>query len=269
MKNNFIKTFFAALSLVTAQVFAQQKVTGSIKDEEHVNMSAVSVLNITKNISAVSDVSGNFTIEADENDELRFVKESYYRTDKIIKKESFTNPMNVMLLRAETLIPEVKIEYRPTGNLEKDNQHLNDSKKVAKLKSSMEEYMKSPISEPIAKNEIPKTFQGHDFNAGQVNVINVIDEAVRLIKKASAPKITAPTFGETQDFLKRVKSEIDLSFLKRYGMNEEGIDHFLYYAERVNHLSKRFRKTFKPSEIEYELKTAFVEYSKLNKLSGE
>lgn len=66
-----------------------------------------------------------------------------------------------------------------------------------------------------------------------------------------------------------MKKEIDLTFLTKYGMNEEGIDHFLYYAERVNHLSKRFRKTFKPLEIEYELKTAFVEYSKLNKLSGE
>lgn len=269
MKYNFTKTLIIVFSLITAQVFAQQKVSGRITDEQQANMNAVSVLNITKNVRAVSDISGNFTIEADENDELRFVKETYYRTDKIIKKESFTNPMNVILLRAETLIPEVKIEYRPTGNLEKDNQHMNDSKRVAKLKSSMEEYMKSPMSEPIAKNEIPKTFQGHDFNAGQVNVINVIGEAVRLIKKASAPKITAPTFVETQDFLKRVKNEIDLSFLKRYGMNEEGIDHFLYYAERVNHLSKRFRKTFKPMEIEYELRGAFTEYSKLNKLSGD
>lgn len=269
MKTIFTKSLMLLLFFAVSQVFGQQKVSGRITDEQQMNMSTVSVLNITKNIRTVSDVSGNFTIEADENDELRFVKESYYRTDKIIKKESFTNAMNVMLLRAETLIPEVKIEYKPTGNLEKDNQHMNDSKKVAKLKSSMEEYIKAPMSEPLPKSEIPKTFQGHDFNAGHVNLFKVAEEAVRLIKKASAPKITAPTFRETQDFLKRIKNEIDLSFLKQYSMNEEGIDHFLYYAESANHLSKRFRKTFKPTEIEYELRGAFKEYSKVNKLIGD
>lgn len=269
MKTNFTKSLIIIFTLIVTQIFGQQKVSGKITDDQQLGLNAVLVLNVTKNIRSISDISGNFTIEADENDEVRFVKESYYRTDKIIKKESFNNQMNVVLLRAETLIPEVKIEYKPSGNLERDNKHMSDSRKVAKLKSSMEEYIKAPMSVPIPKNEVPKTFQGHDFNAGHVNMIKVIGEAVRLIKKSSAPKITAPTFGETQDFLNRVKKEIDLTFLTKYGMNEEGIDHFLYYAERVNHLSKRFRKTFKPLEIEYELKTAFVEYSKLNKLSGE
>lgn len=269
MKTNFTKSLIIVFFFIAIQIFGQQKVSGKITDDHQVNLNAVLVLNVTKNIRSISDLSGNFTIEADENDEVRFVKESYYRSDKIIKKDNFNTQMNVVLLRVETLIPEVKIEYKPTGNLERDNKHVSDSKKVAKLKSSMEEYIKAPMTVPLPKSEIPKTFQGHDFNAGQVNVIKVIGEAVRLIKKASAPKITAPTFGETQDFMSRVKKEIDLSFLTRYGMNEEGIDHFLYYAERVNHLSKRFRKTFKPLEIEYELRAAFTEYSKLNKLSGE
>lgn len=269
MKNLFIKIFIVALSLIASPNFAQQKVFGKISDDQQLGLPSVLVFNYTKNIRSTSDLYGNFSIEADENDELRFVKESYYRTDKIIKKEIDEKPMYVVLLRAETLIPEVEIEYRPTGNLERDNKHYNDSKKVAKLKSSMEEYMKAPMPAPLPKSEIPKTFQGHDFNAGYVNPIKVIAEAVRLVKKASAPQISAPTYNETQDFLKRVKNEVDLSFLTKYGMNEEGIDHFLYYAERVNRLSKRFRKTFKAMEIEYELRGAFNEYSKLNKLSGD
>ncbi len=269
MKGIFTKSLIVFLGFLVNQLFSQQKVSGKIMDDQNLDVGGVLVLNSTKNVRSVSDISGNFTIEADENDELRFVKETYYRADKIIRKESFNSQMSIILLRVETLIPEVKITYTPTGNLDRDNKRLSDSRKVKELKSSMEEYVKSPMSVPMPKNEIPKTFQGHDFNAGHVNLINVIGKAIRLVKKSSAPKITAPTFGETQDFLKRIKSETDLTFLTKYGMNEEGIDHFLYYAERVNHLSKRFRKTFKPAEIEYELKTAFTEYSKLNKLSVE
>lgn len=248
-------------------LFSQQKISGTITDNDHVNVGSVLVFNVTKNVRSSSDVLGKFTIEADENDEVRFVKEGFYRTDKIINKESLNSLINIILLRAETLIPEVTIEYKPSGNLEKDSKHYSDSRKVASLKSSMDAYLKTPMSVPIPVNEIPKTFQSHDFNAGHVNLFKVFGEAVRLVKKASAPKITAPTYGETQSFLMRIKSEIDLSFLTRLGMNEERIDHFLLYAERVNHLSKRFRKNFKPIEIEYELKTAFTEYAKLNKLS--
>lgn len=251
---------------IFAESFSQQKVSGRITDDDQAIVASVLVFNVTKNIRSSGDLYGNFVIEAEESDEIRFVKQGYYRTDRIIKKENLTTQMSVSLLRAETLIPEVKIEYKPTGDLKKDIKHFDDSKKVASLKSSMEAYIKSPLKEPLPKNEIPKTFQAHDFNSGHVNLIKVFGEAVRLVKKASAPKITAPTYGETQNFLARIKAEIDLSFLTRYGMSEEGVDRFLLYAEKVNQLSKKYRKTFNSAEIEYQLKLAFSEYSKLNKL---
>lgn len=54
---------------------------------------------------------------------------------------------------------------------------------------------------------------------------------------------------------------------EKYGMDEEKIDYFLAYAEKVNHLSKKYRKDFNAATILSELQNAFVEYSKLNKLS--
>lgn len=268
MESHLTGKILIAISLLFFELlFSQQKISGKIVDNDKIKVSSVLIFNVTKNIRSSSDISGSFEIEAEENDELRFVKEGFYRTYRIIKKENFNSQMNVDLLRAETLIPEVRIVYKPTGNLEKDNKHFNDSRKVSSLKSSMEEYMKSELREPLPKNEIPKTFQGHDFQAGQINMISLAGAIVGLVTKASAPKITAPTFGETQDFLSRIKKEINLTFLTKYGMNEERIEHFLYYAERVNHLSKRYRKNFKPMEIESELKGTFSEYSKLNKLS--
>lgn len=236
-------------------------------NENDMIVTSVLVVNISNDIKTYSNSSGDFSIEAQENDEIRFIKEGFYRTDKIVKKENLNTPMSVTLLRAETLIPEVHIEYKPTGNLKKDSKYFDDSKKVASLKSSIRAYMESELNEPLPKNEIPKTFQGHDFKAGQVDIIAALGAAIGLVKKVKGPKITTPNFLETQNFLNRIKNEVDLSYFTKFGMDEERIDHFLQYAEKVNHLSKKYRKDFEPSEVEYQLRIAFTEYSKLNKLS--
>ncbi|REC57176.1 hypothetical protein DRF62_01215 [Chryseobacterium piscium] len=255
----------ALLSMIFT--FSQQNISGKIVDEDHNSLNVVLVFNITKNIKTYSNISGDFSIEARENDELRFIKEGFYRIDKIIKKEAFNSQIEIELIRAETLIQEVKIGYKPTGNLTKDSKYLDDSKKVASLKSSINDYMKSELNEPLPKNEVPKSFQGHNFYEGQVDVIKVLATAFGLVKKATSSKITAPNYVETQNFLAKVKTDVDLMMFKKYGMDEEKIDHFLAYAEKVNHLSKKYRKDFNTATILSELQTAFVEYSKLNKLS--
>ena len=115
---------------------------------------------------------------------------------------------------------------------------------------------------------ISKTFTGHDYNVGQVNLFGVFNAVSGLVKKVTKPKITKANYNETQDFLKRVRNEVNLSFLKKYGMDEEQIDTFLLYAEKTRSLAKRYRKDFQISVVEYELKIAFGEYSKMNKLEG-
>lgn len=266
-----VPTKFLMLIALLLMIFAfsQQNISGKIVDEDNNSLNVVLVFNITKNIKTYSNISGDFSIEARENDELRFIKEGFYRIDKIIKKEAFNSQIEIELIRAETLIQEVKIGYKPSGNLAKDSKNLDDSKKLASLKSSINEYMKSELNEPLPKNEVPKSFQGHDFKAGHVSldIFETIATIVFLTKKGSITKITTPNYVETQNFLSRVKSEIDLTMFKKYGMDEEKIDHFLTYAEKVNHLSKKYRKDFNAATILSELQTAFVEYSKLNKLS--
>lgn len=268
---SIISTKFLKLIAVLQVIFAfsQQNISGKIMDEDHNSLTGVLVFNITKNTKAYSNISGDYLIEARENDEVKFIKEGFYRMDKIIKKETFNSPLEIQLIRAETLIQEVEIDYKPTGNLGKDSQHLEGSKKVAALKSSINDYMKSELNEPLPKNEISKTFKGHDFQAGHVsvNLLTIFGEVSGLIKKATGSKITTPNYVETKDFLTRVKAEVDLSIFKKYGMDEEKIDKFLAYAEKVNHLSKKYRKDFNKAIILSELQNAFLEYSKLNKLS--
>lgn len=267
MKNNYNKIITLFFLLFFAFSFSQQNISGIITDEDFTPSNSVLVINVRTEKSVISNYSGRFSIEAKENDELRFVKDGFYRTDRIITKENLSSTMKVMILRAETLIPEVKIEFKPSGNLKKDSEHYNDSKKVASMKSHVDDYIKAGLKDPLPRNDAPKTFQGNDFSAGNVDIIAVVATAIGLIDKASQPKITTPDYFETQDFLNKIKTEIDLYFLTKYGMNDERIDHFLLYAEKIHHLSKRFRKNFKKEEITMILMGSFNSYKKNHKIS--
>ncbi|KAA2215403.1 hypothetical protein FW780_21650 [Chryseobacterium sediminis] len=269
MEMMYIKRFlFLVLFCITSGLWAQQKISGKVITGDEFDLTPVLIVNISEDKSILSDMSGKFEIDAKENDEIRFVKEGYYRVDKKITIEEFDSPLNIILKRIEIQIPEVKITYKPTGNLAKDNQRLNESRKLQSLKSDMEDYMKSPLNQPLPTNTVSKTFTGHDYNVGQVNLFGVFNAVSGLVKKVTKPKITKANYNETQNFLKRVRNQINLNFLKKYGMDEEQIDAFLLYAEKTRSLAKRYRKDFQIDVIEYELKIAFGEYSKMNKLEG-
>jgi len=268
MRKYFRQSLYVVPCFIFADLWSQQKITGSIIDDNgSATLNSVLVINISNQTSTFSNASGNFVIDADENDELRFVKEGYYRVDRKLTKEDIRNSLLIILSHAEIQIPEVQIKYQPTGNLEKDNKHLAESRKIASLKSDLDSYMRSPLNEPLPKNTIPKQFGGHDFSAGQGDVLGVLSLAVNLIKKSGKPKITKADYNETQNFIKRVKEEMNLDFLKKYGMGDEQIDKFLLYANDTKKLAKLYRKDFNVPAIEFELKVAFQEYKKTNKLS--
>ncbi|MCT2408077.1 hypothetical protein NZD88_11050 [Chryseobacterium antibioticum] len=267
MRTYIKQSLYTVPLFVSAEFFSQQQATGIVTDNSKSNINPVLIINVSNQKSTLSDASGKFSIEASENDELRFVKEGYYRLDKKMGKENFSSPLMVSLEKVEIEIPEVKITYKPTGNLERDNKHLNESRKVVSLRSELDEYMKSPMNEALPDNTISKTFK-QDYGAGQVSILGVLDAAVGLFKKATELKITKANFTETQDFIKRVKQEADLTFLTKYGMDEEQIDQFLLYANDTRTMAKKFRKNFKIDVVEYELRVAFAEYKKTRKLDN-
>lgn len=267
MKRYIRQSLYIVPCFIFTDVLSQQKIIGIVKDHHgDITVNPVLIINISTHKSSLSDALGNFVIEATENEEIRLVKEGYYRFDKKVTKEDFNTPLKIVLKKVEILIPEIKVTYKPTGNLERDVRHLDGSRKLASLKSELDDYMKSPLNEPLPKNSIPKEFGGHDFKAGQGNAFGVISLALNLITKAKKAKITKPDYNETQDFIKRINVEIDLDFLKKYGMGQEQIDRFLLYANDTRKLAKKYRKDFSSAAIEFELKVAFQEYKKTNNL---
>lgn len=249
--------------------WAQKTISGNVIDENGIAQSVVFILNVNKNQSVFSDAKGNYSILADHGDELRFVKDGFYRTEIKVHENVLAENKNVVIRHVEILIPEVKLEFQPTGNLEKDAKNAGDSKRVVALNSSMEKYMKSPMAEALPKNEVQKTFRGHDFQEGHasLDVVKTLVFISNLIANRSKPKITKANYYETQTFIKEIKSKINLDFLRDYGMRDDSIDAFLLYANDTFQLAKKYRKDFNTVKITSELRAAFAEYSKLNNVS--
>lgn len=260
-----IKNFFFFL-IFSVSSFGQNTFSGNVSDENGTKQGQVLVLNSMKNQSVFSDVKGNFAVTADIGDEIRFVKDGFYRSQIQVTEKALSGINTVNIKQIEILIPEVKLQFQPTGNLEKDAKNVGISKRVSALNSSMDEYMKSPLTEAMPENSTPKSFKTHDFTEGQVNLIAVAGLIGKLINKASKPKITKANYYETRDFISRLKAEIDLNHFKKFGMSEEGIDRFLLYAEDIFMLSTKYRKDFDKVKISNDLMSAFGEYKKTNNL---
>ncbi|WP_238555171.1 hypothetical protein [Chryseobacterium sp. P1-3] len=67
-------------------------------------------------------------------------------------------------------------------------------------------------------------------------------------------------------FMTRIRKEINFDFLRKYGMGEDEIDAFLMYADDTKQLARKYRKDFNKSVVEAEIKEAFAEYRKTNKI---
>jgi hypothetical protein len=113
MRTYFKQSFIQFRFFVSAEIFSQQQATGIVTDNGKTNINPVLVINVSNHKSTLSDASGQFSIEAAENDELRFVKEGYYRIDQKMKKEDFGSPLMISLEKIEIEIPKSRLPISP------------------------------------------------------------------------------------------------------------------------------------------------------------
>ena len=126
-----------------------QTVSGIIVDEDQNPLPVVLVVNMKTEKTSSTNMNGQFTIEASSGQELRFVRNGFDRSSRLIAPQDFNTHFNVILRRNTEAIEEVKIVYQPTGNLKKDLPNYGDSKAVAKLKAETVKYIRSKSSPEV------------------------------------------------------------------------------------------------------------------------
>lgn len=116
MKKIFAVFFFC----IVTHFFCQQKVSGRTMSDNDMVLAAVLVVNMTTDKKVYSNSSGEFSIEASENDEIRFVKKGYERVSK--KVYSTEVPINAVLERIPEEIEEVEIVSANGSKIDKKDQ---------------------------------------------------------------------------------------------------------------------------------------------------
>ena len=76
-----VRVFAVFFFCFTVPLFSQN-LSGIITDEEQNPLSAVLVFNVQSEKKSYSNIKGEFTIEANSNDELRFVRNGFERNSK-------------------------------------------------------------------------------------------------------------------------------------------------------------------------------------------
>lgn len=262
------KLLFLLFFIFSFSVFSQQYIIGKVRSEFDADLQNVIIFNTRTDEKVLSDKEGNFMIIASQYDELRFIKSGYDRKSNKISAQSFSEPLNVKLTKSPFDIAEIELTFQVTGDLRKDSKALDPPKKLVALNSDMNLYMRTPSTDVAPKLSTPSAFAAPNYSAGQVNVLGIASALVGLIKKAKNPPITTANYAETQEFYRRIKNTMDLSFYTSQGWDEEQIDHFLIYADQNYSLAKLYRKNFEVSAIDMAMRLAYKEYIKTHKVGS-
>lgn len=210
----FLLFFPAVFSICSGQTIA-----GIVSADNHA-LGGVQVLNVRSGSQTLSDTTGQFTIRAMPGDELRFVKNSYYRASKIITVEDTAGKIVVDMTAQEIHIPEVEIAFRPTGNLAKDNAALRTGWKTT-LNKGMSAYIRQPSSRTVTAPRAGEFVQpkGPGFEITKIGYKWDIYDFMKFLEDSIPDYIAALGVADTERdaFVLFVLKDFEKKNILRYG----------------------------------------------------
>ena len=200
-----MKIFLFSSFLLLFQNFNSQNIKGKIVSDS-VSVNQVLVVNIYSQEKTYSNSQGQFIINANLGDEIRFVKEGYERKVlKIINKdEIFIN-----LIKLITEIEEVEVKKKLSGDLTTDSKLFNENKKKVALNNDIKVYFKTRSSEELMKPKPGEFVQ---------------------------PVSSGITFGEIKnkwklpDLVEWLRENLTDGYFISFGMESPEINSFIYYS---------------------------------------
>lgn len=165
-----VRIFLVFICCFSTSLFSQ-KVSGIITDEDQNPVPAVLIFNLKTDLKTFTNLKGEFTIDASPNEELRFIRQGFQRSSKIVNSQDYNAHFTITLIRASHEIEEVKITYQATGNLEKDAKNFGDTKAVAKVKSETAQYIRSESALEVLTPKPGEFVQpvGPGFSVGSID----------------------------------------------------------------------------------------------------
>jgi hypothetical protein len=217
------KIVFIFLVFLFSHLFSQQTVTGRIVDNDGINLSGVIIINMATDHKTYSNAEGAFSIEASQNDELRFVKEDFTRVSTKVLTNGNNPPLLVSLFQIPKEIEEVQIVKRLTGDLS------TDSRNVAKVDKGEIIQQAVGLPQPIGKmREKPAEVKSVllPMLLGSLNVQGAYD----LISGRARKQKRQYKYDDLQEHISWIKNRVDEDYFTQEGIPAERISEFIEFS---------------------------------------
>lgn len=217
------KFLFFLMLLCSTFIFSQQTVTGRVVDDSGENLSKVIVINMSSDKKVYSDSEGVFSIEANPNDELRFVKEDFNRTSRRVLTNGINSPLFITLYQIPRDVGEVKIIKKLTGDLE------TDSRIVAKVDKGEQVRDAVGLPQPVGKmREKPAEVKSVllPILLGNLNVQGVYD----LISGKARRQKRQYRYDDLQEHVAWIRDRIEDDYFVKAGIPADRISEFIQFS---------------------------------------
>jgi len=217
------KFLFFLMLLCSTFIFSQQTVTGRVVDDSGENLSKVIVINMSSDKKVYSDSEGVFSIEANPNDELRFVKEDFNRTSRRVLTNGINSPLFITLYQIPRDVGEVKILKKLTGDLE------TDSRIVAKVDKGEQVRDAVGLPQPVGKmREKPAEVKSVllPILLGNLNVQGVYD----LISGKARRQKRQYRYDDLQEHVAWIRDRIEDDYFVKAGIPADRISEFIQFS---------------------------------------
>lgn len=261
MKVYWDKSFLFFAFLCSTVLLSQQTVTGKIVDDNGDNLSAVIVVNMTTDKKVYSNAEGMFSIEANPNDELRFVKQDFNRTSRRVLTNGINSQLFITLHQIPRDVGEVKIVKKLSGDLEVD------SRIVAKVDKGEQVRDAVGLPQPIGKmREKPAEVKSVllPILLGNLNVQGVYD----LISGKARRQKRQYKYDDLQEHILWVRNRVEDDYFTKAGIPADRISEFIEFSFAVKPQVRTYVKARNLSGVMLRMEETiplFIERLKQNK----
>ena len=253
-----MKLYFFLFFLITSTSIFSQKVSGIVTDEEGNPLPATLVFNLQTEQKSYTDLQGSFSIDANPNQELRFIRVGFERFSKIISSQDFNYTFRISLYRIPGEIEEVQVPVRLTGDLNIDSRNLTRFDKVAQLRAEIG--VPAPPEKPRekvadAKDDILKPLLRIP---PMVNVQAVYD----VISGRAKKKKRLYRYEDLQGNIGWIREKVGDEYFLKMGIKPQKISEFLQFSIGVKPDLNKYVKAKNVSKVLLLLEETFPLYLK-------
>ncbi len=192
-------------------------------DDNGESLNAVTIVNMSTDKKAYSDSQGIFSIEANPNDELRFVKEDFRRVSRRVLTDGINPQLLITLFQIPKDVGEVKIVKKLSGDLEQDSRIVTKVDKGEQVKQAV------GLPEPVGKmREKPAEVKSVllPILLGNLNVQGVYD----LISGKARKQKRQYRYDDLQEHIAWVRGRVEDDYFVKAGIPADKISEFIEFS---------------------------------------